>query len=399
MKLTILIGSVLAAMAGTACTAKAPAPGTDVPSVAVSLERVEVGDVTSPVEAGGVVRARATAVIASRMMAPVAEVHVRPGDRVRRAEKLVTLDARETQANRARAAAALAAAQETVRAAESDVRAAEASLRLARATHERISALASKRSATPQELDQALAGLNGAEAQLGARQAHVAAAIAARDAERASLDAADVTASYALISAPFDGVITERTVDPGSMAVPGAPLLTLEDPTQFRLEVQLDEARAAAVSIGQTVDVLLDQAGTSTDNWHAGHVVEVARVDPASHSFLVKIDVPSAATIRSGLFGRARFAGPVRGVLTVPSSALLRRGQLTFVFMVDADSRARLRPVSAGAVTRDRVEALAGIQAGDTVVTNPPVSLSDGARVTSAALSRNAPVASTGDVR
>ena len=389
MKLTILIGSVLAAMAGTACTAKAPAPGTDVPSVAVSLERVEVGDVTSPVEAGGVVRARATAVIASRMMAPVAEVHVRPGDRVRRAEKLVTLDARETQANRARAAAALAAAQETVRAAESDVRAAE----------ERISALASKRSATPQELDQALAGLNGAEAQLGARQAHVAAAIAARDAERASLDAADVTASYALISAPFDGVITERTVDPGSMAVPGAPLLTLEDPTQFRLEVQLDEARAAAVSIGQTVDVLLDQAGTSTDNWHAGHVVEVARVDPASHSFLVKIDVPSAATIRSGLFGRARFAGPVRGVLTVPSSALLRRGQLTFVFMVDADSRARLRPVSAGAVTRDRVEALAGIQAGDTVVTNPPVSLSDGARVTSAALSRNAPVASTGDVR
>jgi RND family efflux transporter MFP subunit len=245
-----------------------------------------------------------------------------------------------------------------------------------------MAGLHTKRSATAQELDQAVAALAAAEAQRSSTQARLAAATAAHEAAQASADAATISATYGAMSAPFDGIVTERHVDPGSMATPGIPLLTLEDPATYRLEVQLDEARAALVRTGQTVSVRLGNTATVDDAWIDGRVAEIARVDPASHSFLVKIDLPTSNTLRSGLFGRARFSGPGRQALTVPTSALITRGQLTFVYVVDGERRARLRPISPGVSDDDRAEVLAGLREGDIIVTNPPASLNDGARVT-----------------
>jgi RND family efflux transporter MFP subunit len=190
-----------------------------------------------------------------------------------------------------------------------------------------------------------------------------------------------------VLTAPFDGVVTERRADPGTMAVPGATLITLEDVTAFRIEVQLDEARAAAVVRGQTVEVRLDNAGR--DDWSVGTVIEVARVDPSSHSFLVKVDIPPDPALRSGLFGRVRFQGARRPALAVPAGSLVRRGQLTFAFVVDGDGVARLRPLVTGSTSGDRVEVLAGVRAGEAVVLRPPPALFDGARV-----SADEPVAS-----
>ena len=126
-------------------------------------------------------RARSTAVIASRVMAPIVDVLVRPGDRVRRGAPLVRLDAREINAAGVRASAALDAARRSAEAAASDTRAAEAALHMARLTHDRITALHAKRSATLQELDQATASLSAADAQLAGAVARSAAATAARD--------------------------------------------------------------------------------------------------------------------------------------------------------------------------------------------------------------------------
>lgn len=381
MKSPRVAAVLLTGLFAAACTATPHPAAIEASPIAVSMAHASASDLAAPFEAGGITRARATAVIASRMMAPIAQVLVRPGDRVRRGAVLVTLDGREIQSNRARAAAALVSATEGARAAEAETRAAESILVLARATHDRISALQAKRSATAQELDQATAGLSGADAQRAGAAARSASANAARDAARAEAASSDITASYAVLAAPFDGVVTERTADPGSMAMPGAPILTLEDSSTFRLEVQLDEARAALVAPSQDADVRLDNAASDTDTWVRGHVVEIARVDPASHSFVVKIDVPGAVATRSGVFGRARFAGPARQALTIPASAVVRRGQLTFVFAVDADGLAHLRPISSGITDHDRVEVLAGLRSGEEVVTSPPATLSDGARV------------------
>jgi multidrug efflux pump subunit AcrA (membrane-fusion protein) len=373
-------GLVLMAGCGAPPQSRTPAP----PPLAVSVVPAESAALESPFEAGGVVRAKATAAVASRLMAPIVAVHVAAGDRVRRGAPLVTLDSREIEANRSRAAAAFASAVEAARAAESDLGSAKAAVSLARATHDRIRTLHDKRSATPQELDQAAAALDAADAQFNAARARMSAAAAAREAAQAASDAATIAASYAVLSAPFDGLVIERSADPGVMATPGGALLTVEATTGFRLEVALDEARAAHVAPGQVTHIEIGDAASSGYWTGEGRVSEIARVDPASHSFLIKLDLPNQPSLRSGLFGRARFAGPSRQTLVIPASAAIRRGQLTFVYVVNAEGRAVLQPVSPGAETGDRIEVLAGIREGDRVVTDPPGSLADGTPVTGA---------------
>jgi multidrug efflux pump subunit AcrA (membrane-fusion protein) len=370
----VLIG---AAAFSVACASSPGHRSEERPATPAATAPAEVTDLASSIEAGGVVRARVTAVIASRVMAPIVDVRVRAGDRVRRGDVLVALDARDLHANDARARAATVSAAESVRAAEADVRATESAVQLARLTHDRVTVLQAKRSATNEELDQAVATLSAAEAQHAAAQARLAAATAGREAAEAAADAAAVSVTYATLTAPFNGIVTERSAEPGSMAAPGSPLLTLEDPTAYRLELRLDDTRASQVTPGRDAAIQLhDREAPIT-----GRVVEIARVDPMSHTFLVKLDLPAGLTVRSGQFGRATFAGPSRRALTIPASALVRRGQLTFVFVPGAEARARLQPVSIGAVAGGRVEVLAGVRPGDRVVTSPEPSRLDGSTI------------------
>ena len=117
-----VIAIVLAAVVSVSCASGPQQTATDGAPVAVAVGRVDVRDIASSFEAGGIVRARTTALIASRMMAPITQVHVNPGDRVRRGAALVTLDGRDVQANKGRAEAASLSAVEAARAAEADVR-------------------------------------------------------------------------------------------------------------------------------------------------------------------------------------------------------------------------------------------------------------------------------------
>jgi RND family efflux transporter MFP subunit len=384
MKPRPLVRTAIAALVpfvAVACASPPRQEPADRPATArVSVGRATMTTLVSSFEAGGVVRARNTALVASRVLAPITEITVRPGDRVRRGDVLVRLDARDRLAGESAAAAAALSAEDALHAAEADVRSAGSALTLAKKTQARIASMQSDHSATSEELDRAEAGLAAAEAQLAGADARVAAATASRDAARAAQDGARIAAGFAVLTAPFDGVITERHTDPGSMATPGDPLLTIEDPSTFRLEVSLDATRAGQVALGQTAAVRLEEA-TGAGAWTDARVAEIARVEPGTHAFLVKLDLDAASAWRSGLFARARFAGPSRTALTAPASALITRGQLTSVFKVDAENRARMRPVLAGGTAPNRVEVLAGLTAGDAVVLNPPPSLADGDRV------------------
>jgi RND family efflux transporter MFP subunit len=348
------------------------------PATAITLERAAVQPVAQVLEAGGVVQARTTALITSRIMAPVLSVHAAPGDHVRTGQLLVRLDARDLDAQRQRAAAAADALALGVKAAGADRQGAEAAVQLARTTHQRIAALHERRSATTHELDEAVAALAGAEARLHAADARAAEAEAGLDSARAAANAAVVAASFAAITAPFDGVVTEKLVEPGNLATPGAPLLRVEEDDALRLEVRLDASRAAHITAGQEVEVVLDPIATPAPGVVRGRVVEVARaVDAASQAFLVKIDLPVSPAVRSGTFARARFRGASRDALAIPPSAIVRRGQLPSVFVVQ-DGRARMRIISTGIENRAHVEVLGGIAAGDSVITAPPPSLRDG---------------------
>ena len=310
-----VLGSLLVAAIAAGCASPAERPVDDTAPVALAVAPVAFTNLASSFEAGGVVRAGAVALIASRVMAPIIEVHVRPGDRVRRGATLVTLDARDSQANQGRADAASVSAAEAVRAAEADVRAAESALALARLTHDRMATLHARRSATAQELDQAVAALKAADAQQASAQSRLAAA-ARRPRRRQCVRncSGGRPRPTLLLQAPFDGLVTERHADPGTTATPGMPLLTVEDPATYRLEVRLDEARAALVQIGQAVPVRVDSTPGEGDEWLDARVVEIARVDPVSHAFLVKLDLPASrrgGRACSGAHGsRDRRAGP-----------------------------------------------------------------------------------------
>jgi RND family efflux transporter MFP subunit len=373
-----------ATLAMAACSARdTSAPDSRAPiEVPVQIARME--SAVQPFEAGGVVRARTTATLVSRIYADVNQILVKPGDRVRAGQVLIRLDGRAMQAQRAGADASVTAAEQGVNAATTNRDGALAGLALATATHKRVAELRAKNSATPNELDQAVSGLREAESRAAGAEAVIRQAEAGAEAARAGLRAATVGASYAEITAPFDAVVTEKKVEVGNMATPGAPLLVVEDVRAFRLEVRLDESRVTGLDRSKPVAVVIDALGAegTTPIAQAATITEVERaLDPGSHAFLVKIDLPQNGALQSGMYGRARFAGAARQAVVVPASAVIHHGQLTSVFVVGSDNRAHLRLVQVGTVVDDRVNIDAGLDAGESVVMQPSESLVDGSPV------------------
>jgi len=370
--------ALVVSLALPACSRSPKATASEpVDSIPVAVAAVAMADIADTFEAGGVVQARTTATIMARILAPIREVHAAPGDHVRAGQVLVVLDARDLAAQARRARAAGLSADQDVIAAESERQAAEATLALVRATHARIAGLQAKRSATQQELDDVIGALRAAEARVAGSAARARAAISAVEGARAASEAAETVETFSRIAAPFDGVVTEKMAEPGNMAAPGTPLMRLEDTRGFRLEVKADESRAGQIAPGAIVPVALDAGSGSAPRVVSGTVTEVGRaVDADARAFLVKISLPADGGLRSGMFGRARFSTQPRRALTVPAGALVRRGQVTSVFVVEKDI-ARVRLVNVSGTT-----VLAGLSDGDVVIVYPPPALSDGRRVT-----------------
>ena len=361
-----------AALAGRSARRAAAAPADAAEPIAVTVAQVAMTDVASAIDSGGVVQARTTATIAARILAPVREVRVSPGDRVRKGQTLIVLDGADLAAGARAARSAALAAEQGSKAAAAELQAAEAGLALARASHDRIAGLQAKRSATAQELDDATATLRSAEARVAGASARALQAVSAVESARAASDQASTTESFTTIAAPFDGMVTGKMVEPGNMASPGMPLLRLEDTREFRLEVRVDESRIGQIRNGDSVPVFLGTGTTSI----TGTVVEVSRaVDADARAFLVKIALPDAPGLRSGEFGKARFGGTPRRALTIPSSAIVRRGQLTSVFVVDKGV------ASVRLVNLSGSEVLAGLTESDVVILSPPAGVTDGRRV------------------
>ena len=361
-----------AALAGCSARPAAAASSDAAEPIAVATAQVAMTDVASAIDSGSVVQARNTATITSRILAPVREVRASPGDRCPEGQTLIVLDGDDLAASARAARSAALAAEQSSNAAAADLLAAEACLALARASHDRLAGLQAKRSATAQALDDAIAALRGGEARVAAASARTSQATSAVESARAASDQARPTASFSTIAAPFDGVITEKLVEPGNMASPGVPLLRLEDIQGFRLEVRVDESRIGRIRNGDSVRILL---GTRPRLSRAPWLRSAARWMQMRGRFSSRIALPDALGLRSGEFGKARFSGPPRRALTIPSSAIVRRGQLTSVFVVDKGI-ARVRLVSLS-----EPEVLAGLMESEVVILSPPADVTDGRRV------------------
>jgi RND family efflux transporter MFP subunit len=329
------------------------APPAIVSDVAVLVaQRTTIPDY---LEAVGTVRAAQTSQIASQATGNIVEMRVHEGDRVQSGQVLAVIDDTQPRAAVERATAAVTAAQKEVSAAESE-------FALADATLKRYQQLYEKKSVSPQEFDEIQARHQSAEARRDAVRAEEAQASAALTQARTSF-------GYTQVRAPFAGVVTEKKADVGALASPGLPMFTLEQAGRYRLEATVDEIDIHLVRVGQALPVLIEALGSST---LSGKVVQIVpAADPASRSFLVKIEMPADPRLRSGLFGRAHLPRGERSALMIPQSAIVEHGQLRGIYVLDANRIAELRYVTLGIVTGQSVEILSGLQEGEKFIAAP----------------------------
>jgi RND family efflux transporter MFP subunit len=287
------------------------------------------------------------------------------------------LESEQSQAELIRAESARSAADQALLQAKSSVAAMEAEVHLAEQTLRRYQDLFDKRSLSQQELDQAVARQRSVQANLEVAKARVAEAQARVEEAAASVAAAQVRLGFSRISAPFAGLIAERNVDPGTVVSPGTSLLMIEDPSSYELEVALPESHAELAETGTAAVISIPSISLRT----LAKIAEVQpSAEPASRSSLVRFPLPAAPGIRSGLFGRSAFSIGTVDTLAVPDRAVLRRGQLTSVFVI-SDGRARRRLITTGRQSEGDVEVLSGLAESEQVVVSDPGTIADGSPV------------------
>ena len=308
------------------CLAGAALAATPVPVVVVTPHAVAV-----TFAADGVIEAREQSEIAAQLSGRILEVRADAGQTVRKGQVLMRIDARE--ATEAAAGA-------------------EAQFINAKALYERTRRLVEQKFLSPATLDKAKADFDAAAASRGAAAA---------------------ASSHALIVAPISGIIARRHAELGDMAQPGKPLFTLYAPGGLRATANVPQYRLSEVRRTAQAQVIvpeLDQRLTST------RVTLLPTVDAATHVAQVRVDLPSQAealaAMTPGMFVRVQFVTGSVVKLTVPATAVLRRGELAAVYVQGGDGATALRQLRLGeSVGADEIEVLAGLTAGERVLTDP----------------------------
>jgi RND family efflux transporter MFP subunit len=355
---TILWASLLAAsaaiIAGCHDGESAVAPGT-VQTMQATVVESRQQQLPVAVRSTGTVHSRETAVVSAQVMGRILQVLVHEGDSVRAGQTLVVLDDAALRSQ-------VEQAQARVRAAENAQAAAQTNAALAASTLVRYKQLESEKSVSPQEMDEVSQRAEAAAAGVEAVRAQT-------DAARAQESGARTMLGYTHMVAPFAGVVTARMADPGTMAAPGVPLIQVDQAAGLQLQATVDESVIGTIHKGMKVQVAID-GGTSMNP--AGTVVEIVPVaDPSSHSFLVKIDLPASSQVRAGMYGTAEFASGTRQAIIIPRSAVVARGSLNCVYVLDGQDIAQLRYITLGAVQGSLVEVLSGISANEKLVDAP----------------------------
>jgi RND family efflux transporter MFP subunit len=272
--------------------------------------------------------------IAAKVPGRILEIAVKAGDTVTAGQVLAHLDERELQAKLNQARAAQAAAEAQAASAGADAR--------------RMQNLFDREAATRQMLDSTLAASRSA---------------AARVAEaRAAVVAAESVAGETVLRAPFGGAVVKRFMDPGDMALPGQPVLTLQSEQALRVEAAVPESCARLLKEGQELSARIGRAT------QPALIEEIApAADPQTRTVLIKAALESRSNTQPGAFAWLEQACGHHSALLIPESAVSRAGQLESVRVV-RDGQARLRHVRTGKAHEGLVEILSGLNEGDVVL-------------------------------
>lgn len=330
-------GGVLAGAALAVLSACAPAEEQATPEsptrVAGRVHVVRDTIMPSVFEASGTAQPLQQATLSTKLMGTVTAVLVQEGDHVQAGQPLVRLDARDLAAKEAQVAASITDA--------------EAMHRDAQTQAARIRALYADSAATKAQLEAVETGL--ARATAGLRAA------------RAAGTELDAVSSYATIRAPFAGIITQRFVDPGAFAAPGAPLLAIQDASHLRIAVSAAPDAVRGLRRGMPIPATIE-------GQPVGATVEGIVPGMGGNLYTVNaLVVNRAGAILSGSAATLSLPIGERNAIVVPAAAVTREGDLTGV-TVRTPQGDEIRWVRLGGLRGTYVEVSGGLRAGDQVV-------------------------------
>jgi multidrug efflux system membrane fusion protein len=342
----------------------------------VRVEAIHLQTIPETYEAVGTVRSGTTSVLGAQISGTVQEIRVKPGDRVRRGQILARLDDRTPRAQLAGANAGVEEVKYGVVETDHALQAATAESKLAEDTYHRYQKLFERNSVTRQEFEGAETRFRSASANRAALEAKKKEMEARGQQAQSQQESARTFFSYSTIVSPTDGVVTAKSVDVGSLVMPGTPILSVEDTGHYRLEASVPQNLLDKIHLGQ-------ESAVSTESGpFTGKVVEIVpAADPDTRTFVVKIALPPKCSCHSGEYGKAEFPVGEQKALTVPRTALVERGQLQGVFVVNSEGVAEYRLVTTGKSFGEQVEILSGLSDGERVATSNLDRLTDGARV------------------
>jgi len=295
-----------------------------------------------------VVEAVRQATLSSQVPGAIVALHVKAGDSVRAGQALMQIDAR--------------AAQQQVVGSSAQLDAAQAAQRVAAKELERQQQLFQKQYISQGALDRAQAQWESAQAQVQAVQAQT--------------QVAKTQTGFFVIQAPFSGVISEVSVTLGDMAMPGRPLLVMHDPSALRISAAVPQALLGGLA-ARLKAVRYEVQGQTVSAQVSPQVQLLPTVDSSTHTAQLRIALPASLPgVTPGMFARVWIPTDrqVQGGSTlvfVPTQAIVQRGEMTGVYVLDAQGQPRLRQVRLGPVQGSLVEVLSGVRPGEQVVNDP----------------------------
>ena len=303
-------------------TLTATAFAQELPSVVVQAHKV---DLSFPAEA--LVEAVQQTTVGAQVSGRVVEVKADAGQSVVKGEVLMRIDARE---------------------AEESFRAAEAQYTNAKLNYERNKSLRDQKFVSQAAVDKAKSDL---------------------DAATANRAAAGAGQSHATIVSPLTGIVARRHAELGDMATPGKPLFTIYEPGGLRVTASIPQYRLNDLRKVTTARVEFPELGKWVD---ATSVKLLPTADTATHVSQVRVSLPPVPEATPGMFARVHFVVGQAEKLTVPASAVVRRGEVAAVYVQGADKRLSLRQLRLGdTVGAGEIEVLAGLAPGDKVIADP----------------------------
>ncbi len=323
-------------------------------------------DVNDFYETAGTIQAKTISVISSRIMGTINEIFVKLGDKVSAGQQLLLIDDKELQQQ-------VNAAQAGYEGAKKVLETAQSNKALADTTYNRYKQLFDAKALSGQEMDRITNQKEAADLEDKRAQASVQSA-------EANLHQAKINLDYSRITSPVDGIVTQKNIDKGSMAMPGTALLTIEDVREYKIEVNVDERMANQFTISMPINVIVDSI-SRTFNADINEIVP--SIDTSSRTFVLKavIKDPNEGKLSNGLFARVLIPQKKINILVVPEKAVVRRGQLVGVYVLGEQDRIIFRMIRTSRTFGSDIEVISGLRENEKIIVDGINKVSEGQKI------------------